>query len=844
MKKMSRMANRIFSLFLALVMLCTVQDITAFAAEDAETALKSETLEMSGEERYNADYYAEPELRFPKNQKSLYSQARTELSLEEYVVAALENHETWIDVSAYNISPSAAGREYFKILNNNPQLFYVMGTVSMTYEGNQVKYYWPEYLAGKEETMQMKKELETAVLQVLEQVDESMDAVQKALVVHDYLVQNCEYDQEGLTAGYVPDSAYTAYSALVEGMAVCEGYAKAYAYIMKHKLGIPCTVVSSESMEHAWNMIEIDGTWYHVDVTWDDPVWDCIGRVHHDYFLLSDEAISQNSPNAATGNGNHYGWTPYDTADSDRYDREFWRGVESAISYYNGAWYYSGYESASRTAVLRKKADLFAENAETVYQTSPWQASGQSFYSASFMYLAQADGKLYFNTSTKIMQMDADGKVQVFYEPDDLAGKQIFGFTAQDGGFLYAPNDAPPLGKQSDIRRYSPGGEAPPSEAPDDPSETPSPSEDPDAEFWAYVDEQKQELQKYKDTVIAELNDKYASKVGSYHYTDFNDELQRLIDNAIDEINRVVLGVYYEPVSGDKYIVRTLRDCVETIHVNLTRRKAKIDEQVNLFDWSDLVDVWKAAKEELDNYKNPKDYRAAQQKELEAAIEAGKAAIDEAKKAAYVDGNPTSHDPVSAKKEVEKALKAAKANIDKIKTDAQLKQEETADKTDNTDNTDKTNKTDKTGKTEATSAPKAGTSFKKGQHTYKVLKAGSTVAFTKTKSTAKSISVPATITYGGIKYKVTEVSGNAFKNNKKVTTVKLGSNIITIGVSAFQGCKKLKTITVSSKKLKIVGKKAFSGIYTKAKVKVPSGKKKAYKKLLKGKGLSKKAKIV
>lgn len=142
------------------------------------------------------------------------------------------------------------------------------------------------------------------------------------------------------------------------------------------------------------------------------------------------------------------------------------------------------------------------------------------------------------------------------------------------------------------------------------------------------------------------------------------------------------------------------------------------------------------------------------------------------------------------------------------------------------------------------SAPKAGTSFRKGQHTYKVLKKGSTVAFAKTKSTAKSISIPATVSYGGIKYKVTEVSKNAFKNNKKMTTVKLGSNIATIGASAFYGCKKLKSITVSSPRLKTVGKKAFSGIYTKAKVKVPSGKKKTYKKLLKGKGLSSKAKII
>lgn len=140
--------------------------------------------------------------------------------------------------------------------------------------------------------------------------------------------------------------------------------------------------------------------------------------------------------------------------------------------------------------------------------------------------------------------------------------------------------------------------------------------------------------------------------------------------------------------------------------------------------------------------------------------------------------------------------------------------------------------------------PRAGTLLKNGKNTYKVLNKGSTVAFTGTKSTAKSISVPATITYNGVRYNVTEVSKNAFKNNKKLVTVKLGSNITKIGASAFYGCKRLKNITVSSRKLKSVGKKAFSGIHSKARVKVPSSKKKAYKKLLKGKGLGKKGKIV
>ena len=86
-----------------------------------------------------------------------------------------------------------------------------------------------------------------------------------------------------------------------------------------------------------------------------------------------------------------------------------------------------------------------------------------------------------------------------------------------------------------------------------------------------------------------------------------------------------------------------------------------------------------------------------------------------------------------------------------------------------------------------------------------------------------------------------EVSGtlaaNALKNNKKVTTVVIGKNVKSIGKKAFYGCKKLKKVTVKSSKLKKVGAKAFTGTNKKITIKVPAKKVKAYKKLLKNKGL-------
>lgn len=92
---------------------------------------------------------------------------------------------------------------------------------------------------------------------------------------------------------------------------------------------------------------------------------------------------------------------------------------------------------------------------------------------------------------------------------------------------------------------------------------------------------------------------------------------------------------------------------------------------------------------------------------------------------------------------------------------------------------------------------------------------------------------------------VTEIEKKAFFKNTSLKKITIPANIRKIGASAFQGSKKLKTITIKSKKLtkKTVGKNAFKQINPKAKIKVPSNKLKAYKKLLKSKGLPAKASV-
>ena len=101
---------------------------------------------------------------------------------------------------------------------------------------------------------------------------QNKSTVEKIKIVHDYLVDNTEYDLE---AG---ENIYNVYGTLIDKKSVCEGYARSFKYIMDD-LNIPCIIAcgigknsEGKAESHAWNYVQIDDEWYAIDVTWDDPV--------------------------------------------------------------------------------------------------------------------------------------------------------------------------------------------------------------------------------------------------------------------------------------------------------------------------------------------------------------------------------------------------------------------------------------------------------------------------------------------------------------------------------------------------------------------------------------------
>ena len=132
--------------------------------------------------------------------------------------------------------------------------------------------------------------------------------------------------------------------------------------------------------------------------------------------------------------------------------------------------------------------------------------------------------------------------------------------------------------------------------------------------------------------------------------------------------------------------------------------------------------------------------------------------------------------------------------------------------------------------------PKAGTSYTISGNEYKISKPGAEVILVKTSKTTKNVTVPAQIYVQGITYKVTSIGAKAFNNNKNLTKVTIGTNIIKINSNAFFNCKNLKTVTIKSVRLtgKTANKKAFKNAHKKLVIRVPKKVKKIYKQIFKG----------
>ncbi|HOO25459.1 MAG TPA: transglutaminase-like domain-containing protein [Clostridiales bacterium] len=182
---------------------------------------------------------------------------------------------------------------YEALLYDNPELFFLGRKCTITTKGTK-SYFNPEYLMSAEEYEQKRQELDTVKENILKDMPRG-DDFETELFVHDTVIGLCSYSSTG------NENENTVYGALVEGKAACEGYSKS-AKMFLDLAGVESQVLTGNAKNaqggyepHMWNIVKIDGDYYHLDLTWDDPV--TVGKDEdydpiHAYFNLKDSEIA------------------------------------------------------------------------------------------------------------------------------------------------------------------------------------------------------------------------------------------------------------------------------------------------------------------------------------------------------------------------------------------------------------------------------------------------------------------------------------------------------------------------------------------------------------------------
>lgn len=313
------------------------------------------------------------------------------VTLEQAIIDACVYSEE-VDLSAYDITADELAEVYEDLYYRGELPWYVDTEYEYTYneENEIVCVFQPETDTADRVDMALYEQTVAQILDIC--VKPGMADWQIALSIHDYLIVNSAYDDSLKNLG--------SYDLLVDGTAVCSGYTSAYQDLML-RAGIDCRYVVSKKMDHAWNLVKIDGAWYHVDLTWDDPTPNSAGYVSHQYFLRTDAEIS-------AGEKPHYDWKSDITCTDTRFSDGFWLDVCSPILY----------ESADTCYLLRLKdwySTLYRRDSLTGKETVLYQEPkdyvniGQGDYAYEHYGLSLRQGRLWFCTNTKVLSVKTDG---------------------------------------------------------------------------------------------------------------------------------------------------------------------------------------------------------------------------------------------------------------------------------------------------------------------------------------------------------------------------------------------------------------------------------------------------
>lgn len=304
------------------------------------------------------------------------------------------------------ITQDELNKFYQTYVNENPKYFYASINKYYIRRGQDGTMY--AQITYSANARSEKAAYEKKVSSILKQVEPDWSDFEKAVFINDYIATNCKYD-----ISLKKPHSQDAYGALVNRTAVCQGYAMAFMDLMD-RLSVPCEYVSSRTMNHGWNMVKIKGKWYHVDVTWNDPVKNMEGRSRHYYLFKSTEFFRDGERGRHSASDYIVtGGIDASEAKSTKYDNYFWNEIEQPFIYRSGKWY--GINSKTKELngyVYSKKKGGFIKKNTLLSVEDRWKVwdGGFAYYSYCYSSIVKYKNILYYSTPDKIYSYNFNNK--------------------------------------------------------------------------------------------------------------------------------------------------------------------------------------------------------------------------------------------------------------------------------------------------------------------------------------------------------------------------------------------------------------------------------------------------
>lgn len=379
--------------------------------------------------------YAEYDLSAPLNE-----------DLEGTLCHAFEERAEKVDISGFHLSAEDVRNTMAQIQYSHPELFYLSARYTYATAGDTVKEILPEYLYGEAEIAARTARYEETLAGIASGVDPAWRDFDKALYLHDYFVRNYTYDY-----------TYTirdASSFFEQKTGVCQAYMLAFI-AAGNAIGLEVLPVTSAEMLHAWNLVKVDGAWYHADITWDDSSVNP-AEISYLYFLKSDNGLA--AADAETENP-HRKWSAPVAAPDVRYDDAVYHNSRAAVQK-SGDTYYCIVSESSNSGRLRRHGMLYGGTDITAMVAittldGEWMQSNSSYYTACFSGLCLYDGKLIYNTPNSVRMYDPASGADTLLGLFSPSGSSVYGIMELNGKTLLLVFGTSPQDTSFEVRQYT-----------------------------------------------------------------------------------------------------------------------------------------------------------------------------------------------------------------------------------------------------------------------------------------------------------------------------------------------------------------------------------------------------